>query len=1469
MASIVFSGQYSDHGGRNWYMEIYSLDTLTNTDQELDLMSPGVQLTYEMDSSNLAKSMIGSSASITVQMTDSQLGKMETLLTHAEGRVGMFLYNGSSPNISNLEWAGHLLIEQTSIYMHSEINTTSLTFSDGLSHLKYIDYKQDSGEMFFDRQSLIRHLFRCLHKLPVLNMIKERFDGSYIFLSETGLPAPVDPGATYQEWSFGASRLDRMFAHSQTFAKPKDQTERHRKLFEEPEFISAYDVVEDICKTLGACITFSNGRWVVWNRTSVFNFSDSQADLNSHSYSLAFFNGTIFISDGRPYIGGGTSLTSDVYQDLTSNAYTLDGATEGRTVPLAKVIMTHEDVERDTIFAEGLSRRRFRWMDPTPGQFSQDSNYFGFPGGLGTQAANDQYSYSSNKNYGYPYLFDFTLYDYTDGTGYFKTNIETANPFFRVGFPDRTNNDLSVDGGQDMTFTFGGSILLREAREDSFTGFDKNTHRPDSVFVIKARIEVTDTDGTKYRLSRLVRVLTSTEYQQETVHIKLDPLVVALGERDHNHKVYNDLKWIEEGEAGYNIAYYEMMAPHGATANNEGEFENAVAQIPGQYTATIFGGEDVTGQNSYGGIFVDWNEQEGRLEAREATVKDQYRNILFKENIKIQAPGDSTDKFTTFKLTWGFEHLDEEGSLLFRSGTSDSISDAVFASSDSQPTIENNDQYLYPQRLILNYADLRLGNGSNDMDLITRSAGGPGLEVYNAGASRLGSRDGLLNPQVTGHLIAPYYLSNGILDDNGSDPSLDGYGFVNLKWIPFKDGDANGPGVGRYNSIHSLIVSEYMACFGEQTRTFQGTIKNRAGSQADILRPYQVFRTPEYDDTVAYDIMLTRVSWSMLEGTQFEGIEINRTRYAQSNITQAEDKPKGPGSGRNPGKPGITEQMYGFTSGFSSGEIGDIGGIAGTNTTKLSNITFDANNEITAIAIKSGSIAFDADKISDGTTNKVFTATEQTKLTGIEQSATANQSNAFLKSRTNHTGFQTADTISNFASAVNAVTEVAASREVTDTITVTSGVITAISIDADVLDVDSIEVTPNKTFVSSAEQALIIPTAQVANTANTNASNALTKTNLIQSDSGGVTGFTIADNVTVLSTDQVTEDVGRTFKTATEQSKLDKIGFDTGNTIVYNLDTEAGKITASKNVTDRIGTTGTGGSTKITTLTTVNGDFDVDDARLKNGHLTANADGISAFETAGGSGTSVNLYHIHQSLLPSNGSCTDVGVYADTCSGLRSARKLPDPDSDRSGQTGSKILMVNASGDYLEINDGSANHFLQTDGSGRYAFAAAGASTTFTQVYSQNFFDDISTLKHYLPFKDINEQTTIYQEEAAMLMPFDGRIKSISLKTSSLTGNGSLIVGVSTLPTGSNIFSSQGWTEEETETLAVGSTDDNHTFHFVFDNAKHFDAGDSCVVSLRAATDVTGNGYWYVTTVVEYDTSNNLGSSSTEHETNP
>ena len=61
-----------------------------------------------------------------------------------------------------------------------------------------------------------------------------------------------------------------------------------------------------------------------------------------------------------------------------------------------------------------------------------------------------------------------------------------------------------------------------------------------------------------------------------------------------------------------------------------------------------------------------------------------------------------------------------------------------------------------------------------------------------------------------------------------------------------------------------------------------------------------------------------------------------------------------------------------------------------------------------------------ADTLTDGTTNKAFLATERTKLTGVATGATANSSDATLLARANHTGTQTASTISDFSTAADA-----------------------------------------------------------------------------------------------------------------------------------------------------------------------------------------------------------------------------------------------------------------------------------------------------------------------------------------------------------------------------------------------------------------------------------------------------------------
>lgn len=157
------------------------------------------------------------------------------------------------------------------------------------------------------------------------------------------------------------------------------------------------------------------------------------------------------------------------------------------------------------------------------------------------------------------------------------------------------------------------------------------------------------------------------------------------------------------------------------------------------------------------------------------------------------------------------------------------------------------------------------------------------------------------------------------------------------------------------------------------------------------------------------------------------------------------------------------------------------------------------------------------------------------------------------------------------------------------------------------------------------------------------------------------------------------------------------------------------------------------------------------------------------------------------------------------------------------------------------------------------------------QIYSQGFIGDPATTQYYLPWKDINEQTTIYQEEAAMIMPYSGRIVSTEVRVSALTvSTGDITISIHTCPTGLNQFSGASWTVEETETLTHTVVSSYyHTFHFVFDNAQHFEAGDLVAIGYLQSADLGSTSYYYVTTVVEYDYTNTLGSTSTEHGSNP
>jgi len=250
------------------------------------------------------------------------------------------------------------------------------------------------------------------------------------------------------------------------------------------------------------------------------------------------------------------------------------------------------------------------------------------------------------------------------------------------------------------------------------------------------------------------------------------------------------------------------------------------------------------------------------------------------------------------------------------------------------------------------------------------------------------------------------------------------------------------------------------------------------------------------------------------------------------------------------------------------------------------------------------------------------------------------------------------------------------------------------------------------------------------------------------------------------------------------------------------------------------------------------------DASKKLGFITMDADrtGIQTFIGSTGGGATVNI------------DAADLGTIMDGAA-ARDASSRSEPYD--------RIATIEGDGGLGELAVGKSGQFLKSLGTGG---SPVFADLPITQVYSLGFLDDIGTTKHYLPFKDINEQTTPYQEEAAFVMPYDGRLVSVSIRPSQINATGNLTVDISTLPVNSGIFSTSNWTIEESETLAYATGDTNHVFHFVFSNAQHFDAGEAISLGIQASVDPGSFTYWYVTAVLEFDTTGNLGEVSQEHE---
>lgn len=211
---------------------------------------------------------------------------------------------------------------------------------------------------------------------------------------------------------------------------------------------------------------------------------------------------------------------------------------------------------------------------------------------------------------------------------------------------------------------------------------------------------------------------------------------------------------------------------------------------------------------------------------------------------------------------------------------------------------------------------------------------------------------------------------------------------------------------------------------------------------------------------------------------------------------------------------------------------------------------------VSSVNGQTGDVSLDQDDIADGVTYKQYSQTEKTKLAGVAADATANQTDAYLLARANHTGQQSSSTISDFNSASDA--RIAAANGVSIA-SLSGGKIPTSQLPAiAVTDVFVVNSQAAQLALTAEEGDIAIRTdqnksyVQNGGTAGTMAdwSELLTPTDLVLSVNGEVGAIT-------LTTDDIS-DTGQTNKWSTAGEKTKLAGIETGAQ-VNTVNSVAGK----------------------------------------------------------------------------------------------------------------------------------------------------------------------------------------------------------------------------------------------------------------------------------------------------------------------
>ena len=137
------------------------------------------------------------------------------------------------------------------------------------------------------------------------------------------------------------------------------------------------------------------------------------------------------------------------------------------------------------------------------------------------------------------------------------------------------------------------------------------------------------------------------------------------------------------------------------------------------------------------------------------------------------------------------------------------------------------------------------------------------------------------------------------------------------------------------------------------------------------------------------------------------------------------------------------------------------------------------------------------------------------------------------------------------------------------------------------------------------------------------------------------------------------------------------------------------------------------------------------------------------------------------------------------------------------------------------------------------------------QQFNLSFADDIGSTQHYLSWRDQYEQSNISSDltDTNYLVPANGRVKCVYMRVGTRVYSRTMTVRVYS----QNAGFLQSQVQQESEATSISSSDDFEVFAFYFDNAEHFQAGDSIKISVQDSADSGNTQIYHVTAVLEFD----------------